>query len=118
GRQAQGMKRMEAIHYAVEQVIEVVRYTDVTTKAIAARAGMSRGSLYQFFRNREEILDGLLERFTTGRRRFWDAYFTPETDRLPLPELVDKVIDAAVGLKRAHPAYWSLLYGSATADRL
>jgi hypothetical protein len=28
------------------------------------------------------------------------------------------VIDAAVSSRRAHPACWSLLYGSATADRL
>ncbi len=117
-RQARGLKRMEAILDAAEQVIEEVGYADATTNAIAARAGISPGSLYQFFRNKEEILDGLLERFTTGRRRFWDTYFTPETERLPLPELVDKVIDAAVGFKRAHPAYWSLLYGSAIADRL
>ncbi len=117
-RQARGLKRMAEILDAAELVIAEVGYPEMTTNQVAARAGLSPGSLYQFFRNKEEILDGLLERFTTGRRRFWDAYFTPETDRLPLPELVDKVIDAAVGFKRAHPAYWSLLYGSATADRL
>jgi len=117
-RQARGLKRMAAILDAAEEVITEVGYAEATTNAIAARAGMSPGSLYQFFRNKEEILDGLLARFTTERRLFWDAYFTPDSVATPLPDLVGQVIDAAVSFKRAHPAYWSLLYGSATADRL
>lgn len=68
-RQARGLRRMEEILDAAEGVIAEAGYADMTTNAVAERAGMSPGSLYQFFRNKEEILDGLLDRFTEGGAR-------------------------------------------------
>lgn len=117
-RQARGLKRMSEILDAAEAVIAEVGYAEATTNAIAARAGMSPGSLYQFFCNKEEILDGLLTRFQERRRRFWDDRFAGDLVAMPLPELIDQVVDAVVAFKSAQPAYWALLHGSATGDRL
>ncbi|MER5649196.1 TetR/AcrR family transcriptional regulator [Streptosporangium sp. NPDC002524] len=117
-RQARGLKRMEEILDAAETVIAEIGYADMTTNAVAERAGMSPGSLYQFFRNKEEILDGLLDRFTEGRGAHWEARLTGDVIRMPVADLIDQVVDEIVAYKASRPAYWALLHGSATGDRL
>ena len=37
---------------------------------------------------------------------------------MPLDELIDQLVDEIVDFKGSRPAYWALLYGSATGDRL
>ncbi|MFF4614454.1 TetR/AcrR family transcriptional regulator [Nonomuraea jabiensis] len=117
-RQARGLKRMAEILDAAESVIAEVGYPDMTTNHVATRAGMSPGSLYQFFRNKEEILDGLVARYTDDRQEFWAARLAAVTPEVPLEVLVGQVVDESVRFKSASPAYWSLLYGSATGDQL
>ncbi|MEV4219698.1 TetR/AcrR family transcriptional regulator [Nonomuraea sp. ATR24] len=117
-RQARGLKRMAEILDAAELVIADVGYPDLTTNQVAARAGLSPGSLYQFFRNKEEILDGLVTRYTTDREEFWAARLAAVTPDVPLEALVGALVDESVAFKAASPAYWSLLYGSATGDKL
>ncbi|MER6577008.1 TetR/AcrR family transcriptional regulator [Nonomuraea sp. NPDC001023] len=117
-RQARGLKRMAEILDAAESVIAEVGYPDMTTNRVAARAGLSPGSLYQFFRNKEEILDGLVSRYTDDRDEFWAARLAAITPDVPLETLAGQLVDESVAFKADSPAYWSLLYGSATGDRL
>jgi AcrR family transcriptional regulator len=117
-RQARGLKRMAEILDAAEQVIAEIGFPDLTTNLVAARAGMSPGSLYQFFRNKEEILDGLVARYTDERREFWAERMAQVPPDLPLERLIEGLVDESVAFKTRSPAYWSLLYGTATGDRL
>ncbi|MFB4274839.1 MULTISPECIES: TetR/AcrR family transcriptional regulator [unclassified Nonomuraea] len=116
-RQARGLKRMAEILDAAELVIAEVGYPDLTTNQVAARAGVSPGSLYQFFRNKEEILDGLVARYTVDRQEFWAARLAAVTPEIPLEALVGQLVDESVKFKSESPAYWSLLYGTATGDQ-
>ncbi|MFI7447045.1 TetR/AcrR family transcriptional regulator [Nonomuraea sp. NPDC049714] len=117
-RQARGLKRMAEILDAAQLVIAEVGYPEMTTNQVAARAGLSPGSLYQFFRNKEEILDALVSRYTVERQEFWDATLAAVSSETPLETLVSGLVDESVAFKGRSPAYWSLLYGSATGDRL
>ncbi|NUO98425.1 MAG: TetR family transcriptional regulator [Nonomuraea sp.] len=117
-RQARGLKRMAEILDAAEAVVAEVGYPDLTTNQVAARAGLSPGSLYQFFRNKEEILDGLVSRYTDDRGEFWAGKLAEVTPDVPLEALVSRFVDESVAFKAESPAYWSLLYGTATGDRL
>lgn len=117
-RQARGLRRMAEILDAAELVIAEVGYPDLTTNQVATRAGMSPGSLYQFFRNKDEILDGLVARYTDERREFWAERMASVTPDIPLEALVNSFVDESVAFKGSSPAYWALLYGSATGDRL
>ncbi|GAA2211222.1 TetR/AcrR family transcriptional regulator [Nonomuraea monospora] len=117
-RQARGLKRMAEILDAAEQVVAEVGYPELTTNQVAARAGVSPGSLYQFFRNKEEILDGLVARYTVDRQEFWAGRLAAVTPQVPLEALVGQLVDESVRFKSASPAYWSLLYGTATGDQL
>ncbi|MFC4563886.1 TetR/AcrR family transcriptional regulator [Nocardiopsis mangrovi] len=117
-RQERGRRRMAEILDAAEGVIAENGFEDATTNAIAARAGVSPGSLYQFFRNKDEILDALVPRFVQRSHGFWDAQLTEDVARLPLPDLIDRVVDAMAAFKADSPAYWVLFHGSPTSPRL
>ncbi|WP_324013089.1 TetR/AcrR family transcriptional regulator [Microbacterium sp. JZ37] len=62
-RQARGRARMEQILQAAAAVFGEVGYEAATTNAIAARAGISPGSLYQFFANKDEVGRALAETY-------------------------------------------------------
>ncbi|GLW12078.1 TetR family transcriptional regulator [Microtetraspora sp. NBRC 13810] len=117
-RQARGLKRMEVILDAAEAEIAETGYANTTTNAVAARAGVSPGSLYQFFRNKDEILAGLVGRYEEEQRLFWQRNLTEESAHEPMPDLVDRLVDAMVAFKSSRPAFWALFHGSATSDRL
>ncbi|SDR08891.1 TetR/AcrR family transcriptional regulator [Thermostaphylospora chromogena] len=117
-RQERGRRRMESILDAAEEVIAEIGYPATTTNAVAARAGISPGSLYQFFRNKDEILEGLLQRYENEQKEFWRRNLTDEDALTPLDELIDRLVDAMVAFKSSRPAFWALFHGSATSDRL
>lgn len=60
-RQARAKETVSAIVQAAAEVIADLGYARATTNKIAARAGVSIGSLYQYFPNKEAILVSLLE---------------------------------------------------------
>ncbi|MDA2809069.1 TetR/AcrR family transcriptional regulator [Nocardiopsis sp. RSe5-2] len=117
-RQERGRRRMEQILDAAEEVVAEQGFEDTTTNAIAARAGVSPGSLYQFFRNKEEVLDGLVERYTATSREFWSTRLSDGTARMSAEELVRSVLTGVSEFKTRRPAFWVLFHGSAASPRL
>jgi len=61
-RQRRSIETVEAILEAAAQVFERHGYAAGTTNRIAARAGISVGSLYQYFADKDDILVALVER--------------------------------------------------------
>jgi AcrR family transcriptional regulator len=61
-RQARAQATFDAVLEAAAALIARQGYAATTTNHIAARAGVSVGSLYQYFPNKTAILVGLLER--------------------------------------------------------
>lgn len=62
GRQARARATEEAIIEAAARFLERDRLESMTTNKIAERAGVSIGSLYQYFPNKEAILAALIRR--------------------------------------------------------
>lgn len=116
-RQSRGLRRVEAILDAAAQTFAEVGYDEATTAAIAARAGVSPGSLYQFFPNKEAMVHALATRYTEDLLRIHDAGLTPEVARLPLASFLDRVIDPIVAYNRAHPAL-TRLFGAHVSPQL
>src|SRR5438045_3297035 len=91
-RQARGQQRIQLLLDVAEQLFAEFGFEATTTNAIAARAGMSPGSLYQFFPNKDAIAEALADRFVE-RLRATEAIFGPEIEFLPLDDLINHIVD-------------------------
>ena len=54
-QQKRAFETVQAILQAAGQLLVEQGFAKTTTNAIAARAGVSIGSLYQYFRNKDEV---------------------------------------------------------------
>jgi AcrR family transcriptional regulator len=117
-RQARGERRMAALLDAAAEVFAEAGYAAATTNAIAARAGVSPGSLYQYFRSKEDIAEALATRFIEQMAAEQDRILTRDLVELPLAEMVDRVIDPLVAFSLRHPAHHVLLAGPGAPQRL
>lgn len=65
-KQQRGRQRVEAILNAASDIFAEVGYDAATIIEIAARSDTSVGSLYQFFSNKEAILQAIIERYVAA----------------------------------------------------
>jgi AcrR family transcriptional regulator len=111
-RQARGERRMAEILDAALALFAEVGYEAASTNRIAARAGISPGSLYQFFSNKEAIAEALSARLATEVGAAHAAAFDgAATAELPLDELLDRTLDPLLAFGLAHPGTKALLAG-------
>jgi AcrR family transcriptional regulator len=117
-RQARGARRIELILDVAAEVFAAVGFEAATTNAIAARAGISPGSLYQFFPNKDAIAEALAARFAARLQATQEDAFAPEIAALPLDGMIDRVVDPLVAFYLAHPGFLALFAGSDVSPRL
>ncbi|MFG2000284.1 TetR family transcriptional regulator [Spirillospora sp. NPDC048911] len=108
-RQARGERRMEEILTAAAEVFAKAGYEAATTNAIASSAGISPGSLYQFFKNKEAIAQALADRFVTQMRAaHQEAFGAVDFAALGLDDLLDRMVDPIVAFNIANPGFKAL----------
>jgi AcrR family transcriptional regulator len=96
-RQERSRERVAKLLDAAAAIVVRAGLDALTTNAIAEEAGLPVGTLYQFFANREAVLEALLERQLGALDERFRALL--HQDELPLPEAVDAVVAA---LSRAY----------------
>ncbi len=101
-RQRRAQATFEAIIEASARILVELGPERLTTNAIATRAGVSVGSLYQYFPNRDAIVRALLERELTRAESLRPALIDEEAR--PLRERVRAIIDWHFDLHAADPA--------------
>jgi AcrR family transcriptional regulator len=116
-RQARGRRRIEEILDAAGRVFADVGYAGATTNAIAAAAGISPGSLYQFFANKEAIAAALEERYADLIRRAHDGAIDGSAGE-SLEEAVDALVDSVVAFGIATPGFRALFADRRMPDHL
>ena len=104
-RPVQGRSRetVEVILAAAAQVLERQGLAGFTTNAVALRAGVSIGSLYQYFPNKESLTAALIERSTESLR----ASLAEAVDRaaaLPFQAGLALLVNAAAAHQIARPS--------------
>lgn len=83
-------------------------YSATTTNAIATRAKVPIGSLYQFFPDKSAILQALASRYMELLHQRFMALHTVEVARLSISDHVDRVIDATEQFFKDYPGYHAI----------
>lgn len=111
-RQARGEARIAQLLEAAADVFSASGYNGASTNAIAREAGVSPGTLYQFFPNKEAIAIELGEQLMHRWRETYGAAFVISRIELPLDRLLDTVLDPLIAFNCENPAFAVLTHGS------
>ena len=117
-RQARGERRMAELLEAAGQVFAESGYSAATTNAIAARAGVSPGTLYQYFPNKDAIADAVGELYTVELSQVIDRVLVPLPPGVTVTGLLDLVLEPLVEYHLSHPACIVLFVGPDSPQRL
>lgn len=111
-RQARGEARIAQLLEAAATVFTTSGYNGASTNAIAREAGVSPGTLYQFFPNKEAIAVELGNRLTHRWRETYGAAFVHSHLELPLDRMLDAILDPLIAFNCENPAFAVLTHGS------
>ena len=117
-RQKRGLLRVEEILSAAGDLFAEVGYDKATTNMIAARAGISPGSLYQFFPNKEAITQAFATDVTDHLHQVYATMLSSDVIALPLRAFLETFIDRLVAFNRTYPGYLALELGSTLSSPL
>lgn len=104
-RQARAQETVAAIVEATARILEEDGHRAFSTNAVARRAGVSIGSLYQYFPDKDALIGALVAR--EGDRLF-EAVETAASVQ-PGQEAMERLIDAAVAHQFGRPELARLL---------
>ncbi|MFI9805901.1 TetR/AcrR family transcriptional regulator [Streptomyces sp. NPDC052301] len=110
-RQARGERRIAQLLEAAAQVFCTTGYTAASTNAIAREAGVSPGTLYQFFPNKEAIAVELGDRLVHEMRETYGEALAPVDPATPLEEVIGAAIDRFMAFNTEHPVFFALMHG-------
>lgn len=94
-RQERAQATVEAILEATAKVLREQGYDGLTTNKVAEAAGVSVGSLYQYFPGKDALVTALLLRFAERQQvAFFDVITRVAT--APIPVVIDAVVEMLV----------------------
>jgi AcrR family transcriptional regulator len=118
-RQTRGLLRVEEILRAAGSLFAEVGYDKTTTNQIAMRAGITPGSLYQFFPHKEAIAQAYATQAVERLEHLYDsAILVPEVMALPASGFIDHLVDALVAFNQENPGYFALSQGATISPDL
>ncbi|MFI1420492.1 TetR family transcriptional regulator [Streptomyces sp. NPDC020731] len=109
--QRRSAERLARILDACAELLDEVGYDDLSTRAVAQRAGVPIGSVYRFFGNKRQMADALaqrnLERFTERVTERLEA-----TGDRGWRHAMDVVLDEYLDMKRTAPGFSLVDFGN------
>ena len=117
-RQARGERRIAQLLEAAASVFCTTGYTAASTNAIAREAGVSPGTLYQFFPNKEAIAIELGDRLMHEMREAYGEALAPVDPATPLEQAVGAAVDRFIAFNCDHPVFFALMHGPDIPGRI
>ncbi|MEU1179334.1 TetR family transcriptional regulator [Streptomyces sp. NPDC005820] len=117
-RQARGERRIAQLLEAAATVFTTTGYTAASTNAIAREAGVSPGTLYQFFPNKEAIAIELGDRLMHEMRETYGEALAPVDPATPVEEAVSAAVDRFIAFNCDHPVFFALMHGPDIPGRI
>ena len=105
-RQARGRERRDAILDAAAEIISESGLDAVSMQAAARRAGASTGSIYHFFRDRDQLLAALAERHSHQLKETFEATCNRDDSEwavLTVEDVVERLFGWAIRYFGVHP---------------
>jgi AcrR family transcriptional regulator len=113
-RQERSRGTVEAIVEATTRILGERGWGGLTTNEVAEVAGVSIGSLYQYFPDKLALIEAV-------RRRHFDdvlaALRTADDNAKPLPQRIECIVQAMIGLHSRNPAVHGVLLEEAPRSR-
>ncbi|MEZ0069251.1 AcrR family transcriptional regulator [Streptacidiphilus sp. MAP12-20] len=113
-RQARGERRIAQLLQAAGEVFVESGYSATTTNAIAARAGVSPGSLYQYFPNKDAIAAALAGAYADQLDELLAPFAVVDPVLTPLDAALTGALGPIVAFHRDNPACLVLFVGGDT----
>lgn len=107
-KQARSLERVKRILDMAEVMFIEHGYTTTTTKEIAAAAEVPIGSLYQFFPDKEAILQALAERYSDLLDKRLKGFNTLEVNQIPLTDYVKRLVESIEQFFIEYPGYYAI----------
>jgi AcrR family transcriptional regulator len=107
-RQARSEATVDAVLEATARVLVKVGYDHASTNRIAAEAGVSVGSLYQYFPSKEALVAALIDRHMTEMIEVFEAQFDA-LNALPFPVAVYALVRVMLEAHRVNPKLHKVL---------
>jgi AcrR family transcriptional regulator len=102
---------VDAVLEAAAQVLERDGYEATTTDAVAERAGVSIGTLYQYFPNKDALLVALTERHAVAAEAVLEPLLREILDGTPpLADWLQRFVRACVELNGRRPRLHQILF--------
>lgn len=100
-----GQRRRDLILDTAASLLENGGIEAINTNALADRAEISVGSVYQYFSNKQAILTALGERYMQQLGSNTVAALQQDVSGLDFDTMVNRVIDPMLTFERKHPAF-------------
>jgi len=110
-KQTRGQKKVEHILRSAEALFAEVGFENATTNAIASRAGVSIGSLYQFFASKEAILEAMAAHYLEQTRTVVEGSLTFD-EQGDLHAFIMKMLELLVKQQEQRPYFLQCLGSS------
>jgi AcrR family transcriptional regulator len=106
-----GRQRRDLILDTAADLLATGGVEAINTNALADRAKISVGSVYQYFSNKEAILTALGERYMQQLSSNTVAALQQDMSGLDFAAIVDRTIDPMIAFERRYPAFSHLSSG-------
>ena len=109
--QERALRTVEALLEATAQLLVESGYEKTSTNRIAKRAGVSIGSLYQYFPNKEALMSSVVERLVDAEIDHIQAHLDSVLDEhATLKEVIPEIFRGLLDAQMIHPHLARVLY--------
>ncbi|MFG2331878.1 TetR family transcriptional regulator [Streptomyces sp. NPDC048604] len=108
--QQRSAERLARILDACAELLDETGYEQLSTRAVAVRAGVPIGSVYRFFSNKRAMADALAHRNLDSYGERITARLAARPSTCPT-DLIDTVLDEYIAMKRSVPGFGLVDFG-------
>lgn len=108
--QGRSQETVQRIFNTASRLLATTPFDEITTSAIARKAGISVGALYRFFPEKQSIIDAIAVRHVEEFRAEFESSFA-KLDLQDGPAFLSAVIDTFVAFLDSRPDFRAIAFG-------